>query len=95
MTKPGETNDFSVLNFVNETEKYINCELDLVVYNKQLIPSDEIKRCQKKNPLILKMVGVDNGLDKDKFIGTRMLNKKEPVVYDSSKLVKLIMSKSG
>lgn len=92
MTKPGETNDFSVLDFVNETEKYIKCELDLVIYNKQLISLNKIKRCQKENPLILKMVRVDNELDKNKFIKTRILDKKELVIYDSSKLVKLIMS---
>ena len=52
----------------------------------------QIKRCQKENPLILKMVRVDDGLDKNKFIRTRILDKKEPVVYNSFKLVKLIMS---
>lgn len=95
MTKLGETNNFSVSDFVSETEKYINCELDLVVYNKQLISSGEIKKCRKENSSILKMVKINDKLNKNKFIGTKILDKKELAVYDSFKLVKLIMSKSS
>lgn len=92
MTKLGETNNFSVLDFANETEKYINCELDFVIYNKQTISANEIKKCQKENPLILKMVKINGNLNKNKFIGTKILDKKEVAIYDPSRLVKLIMS---
>lgn len=34
-TKKGETDDFSVLDFTNEIEKYLNGKVDFVVYNNE------------------------------------------------------------
>lgn len=92
INKLGETNNFSVLDFTDETEKYIGCALDFVIYNEQKISSIEIKKYRKENPSILEMVKINKNLDKNKFIRTKILDKKEPAVYNSSKLVKLIMS---
>lgn len=95
MTKLGETNDFSVSDFSNETEKYLGSELDFVIYNQQSISASEVKKCQKENSLLLKTVKININLDKNKFIGTKILDKKETAVYNSSKLTKLIISLSA
>ncbi len=92
MNKSGETNNFSVLDFANKTEKYLGETLDFVIYNRQKISLERIKEYRKKEPLILDPVKIDENLDKKKFIGTRILEKKEAIVYNPKRLVKLIMS---
>ena len=91
MTKMGETNNFSVLDFANEVEKYLGCELDFVIYNQQKISSQRIKENCKEEFLISDAVKVDKNLDKKKFIGTKILEKKGPIIYNPEKLVKLMM----
>ena len=91
MTKSGETNNFSVLDFANEVERYLGCELDLVIYNQQKVSSQRIKEYRKEEFLILDPVKIDKNLDEKKFIGTKILEKKGPIIYNPDKLVKLIM----
>ncbi len=92
MTKLGETNDFSVLGFANEIEKYMGCSLDFVIYNTEIPPKERIKEYKNKESGILKTVKVDEKLDNEKFISSNILIKKGPVVYNPEKLVKIIMT---
>ena len=94
MNKLGETNNFSVLNFVSETEKYLGCTLGFVIYNQQKVSPKRIKECRKEEFLILNPVKIGKNLDENKFIGTKILEKKGRIVYNPKKLVGLIISKT-
>lgn len=92
MEKYGETNNFSVLDFTKEIEKYLGCELDYVIYNNFAPKEERIKRYKKEHPELLGLVRVDEDLAKEKFIGKNLLPSLGPIVHDSSKLTKLIFN---
>jgi uncharacterized cofD-like protein len=92
MTKHGETNNFSVLDFASEMEKYMDCSLDFVIYNAEIPPMERIKEYKREEPGILELVRVDNKLDDKKFISSNILTNDGPIVYNPDKLAKLIMS---
>ena len=91
MTKYGETNNFSVLDFTKEIEKYLKNELDYVIYNN-FIPDKKVIQCYKrKHPELLELVKVDENLPPDKFIGANLL-KKDVIEHDPQKLARLLLS---
>ena len=92
MTKYGETNNFSVLDFSNEVEKYMGCAFDHIIYNTEIPSKERLEKFKKEELGILDLVEIDKDLDKKKFIGIDVLEKKGPLIHDSEKLVKLIMS---
>ncbi|MCK4592651.1 YvcK family protein [Candidatus Parcubacteria bacterium] len=92
MTKLGETNDFSVLDFANEVEKYIGCSLDFIIYNNKIPSKKRINEHKKKAVGILEPVKIDKELDNKKFIGGNILIKDGPIFHDPDILAKLIMS---
>lgn len=96
MTKLGETNDFSVMDFTNEMEKYMGCPLDFVIYNSEIPDKERIDEYKKEEPSVVEMVKIDPSINSNKtgkkFIGTEILIKDVPIVYDPEKLVKIIMS---
>lgn len=91
MTKLGETNNFSVLDFTNEIEKYLGCPLDFVIYNTEIPAQKRIKEYKKEEPLILDLVKAAQNLAKKKFIGKNLLVKSGPIIYDSKKVVKILL----
>jgi len=92
MTKLGETNDFSVLDFANEVEKYMGCSLDYVIYNAEIPDKKRIDEYKKEESSVIELVKVNNGLDSKKFIGAKILTTEGAIIYDPEKLVKTIMS---
>lgn len=92
MTKLGETNNFSVLDFTDETEKYLGCKLDFVIYNAKMPSKERVKEYKKKEPGILELVKIDNKLNNKKFISSNILTSSGPIIYNPDKLTKLIMS---
>lgn len=92
MTKYGETNNFSVLSFANEIEKYLEGNLDYVIYNNSLSPKEKIKIYKKKHPELLDLVEVDQNLPKNKFIGRDLLPSIGSITHDPKKLAKAILS---
>ena len=92
MTKFGETNNFSVLDFVNEAEKYMGCDFDYVIYNTEVLLKERIDKFKKEELGILDLVKIDKNLNKEKFIGAEVLEKNGPIIHSPEKLVKLIMS---
>jgi uncharacterized cofD-like protein len=92
MTKLGETNGFSVLNFTKEVERYTGCPLSFVLYNTNTPDKKRVKHYKKEEPLILDLVKIDKDLDKKKFIGKNLLINSGPIVYDSKKVVKTILN---
>ena len=92
MTKYGETNNFSVLDFTKEIEKYLGGELDYVIYNNSILPSARIKKYRKERPELLDLVAINKGLPKEKFIGKNLLLKKGPIEHDPKKVAKVLLS---
>ena len=104
MTKLGETNNFSVLDFINEVEKYMGCSLDLILYNTEVPNKKRIEEYKKEEPLILDLVKIDpelqpsvgygagKNLNKKKFIGKNLLLKSGPIIYDPQKIVKTLIN---
>lgn len=91
MTKYGETNNFSVLDFTNEIEKYLESKLDYVIYNNLFPSRKEVKSYKKKHPELLDMVKVNENLPKEKFIGKNLLSSFGPIVHDPNKLAKILL----
>jgi len=92
MNKLGETNNFSVLDFTNEVEKYMSCPLDFVLYNTKVPEKERIRKYKREKPLILDLVKINKNLDKNKFIGKNFLTKTGPIIYDKSKVVKTLLN---
>ncbi|MDO8436322.1 MAG: uridine diphosphate-N-acetylglucosamine-binding protein YvcK [bacterium] len=93
MTKDGETNGFSVIDFTDAIENLLGKKLDFVVYNTKKPETSAIKKHQKEYPELLDLVDFDENLKKDKkFIGADLLPQSGLVVHDSKKLAKIILN---
>lgn len=90
-TKLGETNNFSVSDFANETERYMGCPLDFVVYNSGNPDEKIVQEYMKKNPLISGFVKADERLDKNKFIGADLLGSSASTIYEPDKVIKNVL----
>jgi len=93
MTKYGETYDFSVSDFSKEIEKFLDQELDYVIYNTKKPSRQRLLKYKKENPELIDLVGFDkkNTTSKSSFIGTDLLTSSGPVVHDPNKLSKIIL----
>ncbi len=92
MTKYGETNDFSVSDFTKEIEKYLQGDLDYVIFNTAKSSDERLKKCKKENPGLLKLVSFDKKLLKEKkFIGANLLSSSGQMNHDPNKLAKIIL----
>lgn len=92
MTKLGETNDFTVQGFASETEKYIGCPLDHVLFNTNIPPEERVSEYKKAEPSVHKIVDFNEGLDKNKFIGADLLAADgDGIVYNPDKVVGVLM----
>lgn len=93
MTKLGETGDFTVSDFAKEIEKYLGCALDFVIYNSEIPKKERLESCKKGGDMLLEPVKFDDALSQNhKFIATKILADKGPLVYNPEKLAKLIYS---
>ena len=93
MTKRGETDNFSVSDFVKEVEKYLSLKLDYIIYNNFFPKKSDWRKYKKKHPELLEPVKIDEGIDKDKrFIGANLLKKKTVIEHHPKKLSQLIIS---
>jgi uncharacterized cofD-like protein len=91
MTKYGETNNFTVLDSVNEIEKYLKGKLDYVVFNNFSPKRDIIKKYKKRHPELLELMKINENLPKGKFIGKNLL-LRDLIEHDPGKLAKIIIS---
>ena len=94
MQKLGETNNFSVLDFTKEIEKYIGCDLDGVIYNTGLISKDKLGLYKKENPSLVAPLIIDKNLSEGKFVGLDLLKGDSEMEHDPQKvfnsLIKMI-----
>jgi len=91
MTKKGETNNFNVIDFSNEIESYLGCELDYVLYKTEKPNQKILNKVKKQHSELIEMVGFSDKLNKDKFIGKDFLDLSN-ITHDSEKLSKTIFS---
>ncbi len=92
MTKHGETDNFSIMDFAKEMEKCLGCALDFVIYNNNTPSKERIAKHKKEHPLAIEPIKIDSGLDKKRFIGTDLLPENGEIAHDAEKMGKLIYS---
>ena len=93
MTKYGETNNFTVTDFIKEIEKYSGGEVDCVIYNTKKPSPRRLATYKKQHPELLDLVKFDQEIIGDKeFIGTDLLFPSGPIVHHPDKLAKVILS---
>jgi uncharacterized cofD-like protein len=92
MTKLGETNNFTVLSFAQEIEKYLGGNVDFVIYNNYFPRNQAIKKYKKKHSELLGLVKVGKDLPKEKFIGSNLL-KRNNFEHCPRKLAKILLEK--
>ena len=91
MTKHGETDNFTVLDFSQETEKYLGSALDYVIYNRAKPVEGRLKKFKDSHKELIEMVRVDKKLPKGRFIGKDLLIKADPIEHDPLKVAKALM----
>ncbi|MCK5044613.1 YvcK family protein [Candidatus Parcubacteria bacterium] len=92
MTKSGETNNFSVLDFTEEIEKYLGCSLDFVIYNSFLPRKEDVKKYKGEHSELVSLVKINDNLDEEKFIGKNFLFKKGLIEYSPSKIARTLLN---
>jgi len=93
MTKHGETNNFSVLDFVSEIEGLLGKEVDYVIYNTKKPFSKRLTLNKKLHPEQVALVKTDKDLSRNKkFIGRNLLTSSGEIIHDPNKLTKVILS---
>lgn len=103
MTKSGETQNFTVLDFTKEIEKYLGGKVDYVIYNNKNPSPKRLAIYKKRHPELLDIVkinpelqpsveyGAGKNLSSEKFIGKDLLFNRGPIEHDPKKLVKLLI----
>lgn len=95
LRKRGETNDFTVLDFTREIERYLGTPLDFVIYNTKAPSAKRLAAHKKKHPELLGLVkanpSIRSGQAKKKFIGQNLLTSSGPIIHDPDKVVKLLL----
>lgn len=92
MTKRGETDNLSVLDFTFEIEKYLGGEVDFVIYNNQKPSPQRLTAFKRKHPELVGLVKFYDILDKEKFIGRDFLQEKGEIIHDPEKLSKTLLT---
>ncbi len=93
MTKLGETNGFSVTDFVREIEKLSKGKLDYVIFNTKMPSTKRLVAYRKEHPELLSLVNFNRSLLKDKkFVGKDLISPVGEIVHDSKKLAKIIFN---
>lgn len=90
MQKMGETNNFSVVDFAKEVEKYIGCDLNYCIYNTGVISSEKMNKYIKNNPSLIAPLIVNKNLPKDKFAGLNLLNNDSEMEHDPEKVFNIL-----
>lgn len=95
MTKFGETNGFTVSNFVRVIEKYLGKKvLDYVIFNKSKLPSKLLKKYaqEEKFPVKYDINQSTNFKTKPRYLGADVVSHRTLIRHDPDKLAKLILT---
>jgi len=91
MTKYGETNNFTVSDFTDTIERYLDGEVDYVIYNNKKPSVKRLSLYRKEHPELLGLVKFSKSLNKKKFIGVDILKDNGPISHDPDKVAKNIL----
>ncbi len=91
MTKLGETQGFSVMDFTREVERYIGCELDYVVFNNLIPSEDRIEKAKNEGEFLIDLVPFDNIPEEKKFVGENLFSEEEIGKHNKEKLINLLI----
>lgn len=95
MTKRGETHDFSVFDFAKEVERFLDQDLDYVIYNITKPSKQILKKTKKDNPELIEPVSFilkgGSRVSEKKFIGADLLPSSGKIIHDPNKLSKIIL----
>lgn len=91
MTKNGESNNFTVGDFVWQVEACLKCPLDYVIFNTNIPSEDIVKEYRKENPQFLEMVKFGNLSEGKKYIGADLLGK-DGINHDTEKIAKILLN---
>jgi len=93
MTKYGETNNFTVSDFVKEIEKFLKSGLDCVIYNTKNPSEKRLRAYKKQHPELLELTRFDKNLSQDKkFIDKNLLFSSGPIIHNPDKLAKTLLN---
>lgn len=92
MTKLGETQGYSIKDFSDKMEEYLGAPLDFVIYNNNLPADERIEKYKEemKGEFVIDPPQINDGLDKDKFIGQDLLLAEGGIKYDREKLIRVL-----
>lgn len=101
MNKLGQTDNFTVLDFLNKIEEYLSAgSIDYIIYNKQKPDKFLLKKYSSEGKFV--ELGDIKNIDKKKFIGRNLLStkiykqqkkdaiKRTLIRHDSAKVAKII-----
>ncbi len=91
MTKHGETNDFTVFDFANQIEDWLEHELDFVLYNNNF-PKQRIEKYKGFHPELIDRVRMGARLNRDKFVGENLIYNDGLIEHDPEKVAKALMN---
>ena len=91
MTKNGETNMFTVSDFVKEIEKYLGSKLDYIIHNTKKPSRERLALTKEKYPELISLVESNKKLPK-RFIGDNLLALSGEVVHNPDKIAEIILS---
>lgn len=91
MTKLGETQNFSVMDFTQEIEKYIGGELDFVIFNNFIPEKERVEKYQKEEPQLIEITKFDGVPPTQKFIGKNLLVERGPILHHPGKVIEKLL----
>lgn len=91
MTKDGESNNFTVKDFVSKIENCLKCELDYVIFNTNIPNEQRMEEHRKTHPQFLEMVSGNDLPENKKYIGLDLLTKEGGINHNSEKIAEILL----
>lgn len=90
MSKPGETDNFQVSNFIDEIQKYLKSDLTHVLSNDSFPASSAIREYQKENkhPILID----DKNISKINLVKRNLIDENKLLRHNPDKLSKSIIN---
>lgn len=92
MTKLGETQDYSIKDFADKIEEYLETPLDFVIYNNNIPANERIEKYREemKGEFVLELPQIDEDLDKSEFVGEDLLIEEGEIKYDKERTTRVL-----
>jgi len=91
MTQPGETENYTLSQHVNQIEYYMGRKVDKIVVNDSSFPLDVLERYKEKNSVPVLQDMCDSRIITGDI--AYIINREKPIIrHDSNKLAKIIVS---